>query len=242
MRWPPWRSTWRHRSLTASQASALPWPAGWSLSDAGRRVRAARPQVEAAQLRALLDRSRMTRQCQRPPRENADIAGEDQSPLDVPLDEHHRGAGRAQPRQALVDPLDHDRGQAEGDFIEENQAWIAHQRPADREHLLLASGKGCAWPPTKLRELGKQVVDPFQPFLDGPPADRSRDLEVLLDAQVAEDTPAFHTVRDAERADFVRRKAGHVDSVRNDAARIGADNARHHVREGRLPCAVGPEQ
>src|SRR3990167_8514276 len=60
---------------------------------------------------------------------------------DVLLDYDQRQAFAHQPRQSVVDRLHDARREAERYLVAQQQARIAHQRAADRRHLLLASGK-----------------------------------------------------------------------------------------------------
>src|SRR3954468_11234518 len=56
-------------------------------------------------------------------------------PLDVFVDDQDRLSRGAQAGEALPDLLAHQRRQAFGGLIEDQEVRIGHERPADREHL-----------------------------------------------------------------------------------------------------------
>ena len=48
---------------------------------------------------------------------------------------------RLSSRRPGEDLVDHQWGQSQAEFVDEQQLWVAHQRSGDREHLLLAAGQ-----------------------------------------------------------------------------------------------------
>src|SRR2546425_10184945 len=79
-----------------------------------------------------------------------------------------------------------------------------HQRPRDRQHLLLAARETPAPLPREPAELREQTED----ALDGPPAPAAvglADAQVLEHRQVGEDPPILRDEPDAEPRDFVGR-------------------------------------
>ncbi len=104
----------------------------------------------------------------------------------VLLDQEEGRALLAQADQHL-EQLQHEVGrQAEGQFVDHDHPRAGHQRPADREHLLLPSRqrpRGFVEPAGQGRE---QVEHPVPVGLDGLGAvlaDDRADLQVLPDAQ-----------------------------------------------------------
>ncbi len=61
----------------------------------------------------------------------------------------------------------HQRREAERGFVQHQQARAAHQRAADRQHLLLAAGQGAAALGHALLEPRKQREDTFEPGRSG---------------------------------------------------------------------------
>src|SRR5712671_4098060 len=76
-------------------------------------------------------------------------------------------------------------------LVEYQQPRVQQQRASDRQHLLFAAGKLPAAIEFALLEAGKQLVDP----LDRPwTATLERNFQVLLDAEIGEDTPALRHI------------------------------------------------
>src|SRR5690242_12720543 len=61
--------------------------------------------------------------------------------LGVLLDQKHGEAALMKPLQRVEDLGDDGRTEAEAWLIEQQQPWPAHQRPADRQHLLLSAAE-----------------------------------------------------------------------------------------------------
>src|SRR3984885_9730808 len=59
----------------------------------------------------------------------------------------------------LKDLVDNQRRETERRLVEQQQLGVAHQRPADRQHLLLAAGKPTGRLPVSLAEDRKQSID-----------------------------------------------------------------------------------
>ena len=73
-----------------------------------------------------------------------DVVGEVEGELDVLLDEHDRQALRLEPGDRAADIGDDLRGEPLGRLVHQQHARVAHQRPADGQHLLLAAGEQAA--------------------------------------------------------------------------------------------------
>jgi hypothetical protein len=69
------------------------------------------------------------------------VIGEGEAALYVLLDDDHGHAAAVDLGQRLVQAVDRDRREAEGDLIEDDQARSGHQGTADGQHLLLAAGQ-----------------------------------------------------------------------------------------------------
>ena len=141
-------------------------------------------------------------------RERAAVAGMDDPAAiehDRPLGEFERDARMLldqeerqlvfalQAVEALQDGIDDHRRQALERLVHQQQARIAHQRPGDAQHLLLAAGQRVAAIPPALGERGKEIVNPRQ----GPAPGPGRDQEIFLDRQRAENLALLRHEADA---------------------------------------------
>jgi len=121
----------------------------------------------------------------------------------------------------------------------------AHQRPRDRQHLLLAAGQGSAALRDALLQPGKQREDALErtlPFGLGAAGGVSTHLEVFRHAHAREDAAALRRLCDAQMRDPVGWHLGDVAAPEQDLAGAGARLAedRHHQR--RLAGAIGADQ
>jgi hypothetical protein len=58
------------------------------------------------------------------------------------LDQQHSGAGFGDGADHRDQPADHDRGQAEGELVDQQVTGLPDQRLGQHDHLLLAAGQG----------------------------------------------------------------------------------------------------
>ena len=120
---------------------------------------------------------------------------------------------------------------------------IGRQGPADREHLLFATGQLAAAVVAPLREAREQPVHFREsPGLRATIASGGESDQVFLDRQIGEDLPAFRDDRDTESRDLVGREPFHALPTQHDAAAsrpVQAENAAHG---GCLAHAVASEQ
>ena len=130
--------------------------------------------------------------------EHVRTLGDGQRHRGVLLDEDDRGPLTVDLADDLGDPRHDLRRQAERRLVEQQQLGLAHQRPADRQHLLLAAGQQDGALTPALVEAREQVDD----ALVGSPAggavtnaDRAG-AEVLLDGQLAEDAAPLGNLHD----------------------------------------------
>src|SRR5262249_38881025 len=145
----------------------------------------------------------------------AQLAGE----VEILLDQDDRDLPEvAQIGDGAADILD-DRGlDALGRLVEQEDPRPHHQRPADRELLLLAAGQVAAAPPEHLVEHGKEgeyvIGNRAVPALER----RKTGLEVLLDREQGKDFAALRHVGDAAPGALARPEPGDVDAVEPDRA------------------------
>ena len=95
------------------------------------------------------------------------------------------------------------RRQPGGRLVEHEQARLAHQRPADREHLLLASAHRRRPLPLPFSEAGEQGEDEVAPGRVR--ASRvGAEVEVFVDGHLREQVPLGRDVGEAESGDAMR--------------------------------------
>ena len=88
------------------------------------------------------------------------VGGDLEGQLGVLLDEQDGHAGIAvKALNCLEDRVDDLGRQAEGGLVEHEQLGLGHQRSADREHLLLATGQIAGDPGGHVAEFGQQPID-----------------------------------------------------------------------------------
>src|SRR4051812_16791230 len=125
----------------------------------------------------------------------------------VLLDEDDRRALLSNLRDGVEDGAHDERRKPERGLVEQQHLRPAHQRTGEREHLLLAAGKGARSLPTPLGQRGEEVeppgeVVPYVPVAAGMGADE----QVVLDGELGEDAAAFGHERDPSVDEPVRRQ------------------------------------
>ena len=100
---------------------------------------------------------------------------------------------------ARRDFLDHDRGQPERRFVEQQKHGLSHHRPSECQHLLLAAAERSASLAAAFGEAGKQSVDALARLLliGAGPGRVSANPKILLNRQSRKYPPAFRHVNDA---------------------------------------------
>src|SRR5206468_8296177 len=148
-------------------------------------------------------------------------AGRDGEGLrDVLLDQQDRDALGVDPGDDLEDLVDDLRRQAERGLVEQQEARHRHQRPPDRDHLLLAARERAGELSPALAQDGESGEDALE-ALGAPRACRGRvaaDLEVLLDRHRREEAAAFGDERDPAAAELVRGDRRQIALVEPHAA------------------------
>src|SRR5207244_4780736 len=97
--------------------------------------------------------------------------------------------------QHAEDVADDQRSQPQAWLVEQQQARQAHERAADRQHLLLATTQGASQLIASLRQDWKHLKDPLEGTgaLATRPSAECADLEVLEDAHARENVAALGT-------------------------------------------------
>jgi hypothetical protein len=159
------------------------------------------------------------------------------------LDQQHAGAGLGDGGDHRDQPADHDRGQAEGQLVDEQVARLADQGLGQHDHLLLAAGQGAGQGGQALGQLREQFQDLLAAGLGllagqgvaGHP-------QVVLDGQVREQAAALGDDRDAGLADALRAAAGYFGVVEEHGAGLGLQDAADGQDEGGFAGAVRAEE
>src|SRR6267142_4671872 len=99
------------------------------------------PQICASHLLPLTERRAPIAEDHAPGLENVRVVGDVERHVRVLLDDEHCRAGGADLADDTEDLLDQLRREAKGWLVEHKQAWPSHERPSDREHLLLAAAQ-----------------------------------------------------------------------------------------------------
>src|SRR5947208_7209341 len=169
------------------------------------------------------------------------FVGELEGEPDVLLDEQDRLAFGLQAGDGAADLGDDERREALGGLVHQEHARVAHQRPRDGEHLLLAAGKGARDLLGARLELREQLEDAGQvPGRGGAPS--FRHPQVLPHRQRGEDAPALRHEADAFARDRLRREPGDRLAEQADRAFARRQEADDRAHAGGLAGAVPAEQ
>ena len=135
------------------------------------------------------------------------------------------------------------RRQAKRRLVEQDQPRPAHQRAADRQHLLLAAGERAAALISAVAQPRKQREHALEVGIEvGGVGHGGADLQILHHRHARKNAAAFRRLRDAELGDLVRRQAGDVAAGEADTAFAGARVAEHRHHQRRFAGAVGADQ
>src|SRR5438067_4232968 len=165
-----------------------------------------------------------------------DLGGE----AEVLLDKKKGEPGGAQPFEDLADLLDELRRESLGGLVEEQDRGVSHERPRDREHLLLAAGQLVA---THRATAGEDREELH--YLGLVPAIRDRprgDGDVLADGQIAEDAAALGYERDACASDLMGRRGGEIGAIDVHAPTSRSQKARDRGDRRRLARTIAADE
>ena len=124
----------------------------------------------------------------------------------VLLYQQHRRPRLVNPRDRLKNLFDQDRRQPHGGFIQQQHFGLRHERPADGQHLLLAARQGPRDLSAPFLQPGEQGEDALQVSVDSVAfgAGVGTHGEVLVNCELAKDTPALRDLHHALGNDLVR--------------------------------------
>ena len=165
----------------------------------------------------------------------------------VLLDQDQCGALPVDLPQGLADPRHELRREAERRLVEQQQLRLAHERPPDGQHLLLAPRQQRAALGAPLLQAREQLVDARAgPGARGAVADgQGARAQVLVDREVSEDPPPLRDLHyphpdDLGRVQRPRRRPSNSIEPASTAP-PWSPSARDRPQERALPGAVGPQ-
>ena len=147
----------------------------------------------------------------------------------------------------IADLLHEQRCETQAGLVEQQQRGVGHQRPAHRQHLLLAARQISRRVPATLRQLGEQTKDTIHVVGEVASGRVGADTQILIDRELTEDAPALQDLRHAlvhhrSCAQACDRDAVESDGAGGDRASVDwqqpADGAQHRGLAG----AVGSKE
>src|SRR6266571_1122332 len=161
----------------------------------------------------------------------------------VLLDEQDRRALLVDLADGVEDALDDDGGEPHRGLVQQHQLGPCHERPADREHLLLPSGE-------RARRLARAFLEDREELEDAVHvrpllvvlADEGAHVEVLAHGHAREDAPALGRLGHPEPHDVVGGHQVDALAVVEDAALGRAQQPGDGPQGGGLPRPVGADE
>ena len=128
----------------------------------------------------------------------------------------------------VEEPEHHDRRQAHGRLVEQDQLGARHEGAAHREHLLLAAREAARSLALALGQHGKERVHALEALAVVRPrrGQERAHLQIVGHGELREEPPALGHVRDAVGDDVIRRMPGQLHALEGDVARARRDQAR----------------
>ena len=134
--------------------------------------------------------------------------------------------------------LDDDRSQPLGRFVQQQHFRIERERPSDRQHLLLATGKLVAEMVAPLLQARKHLVDPGER-----PRPRLRHgRHILLDRQRTENVALLRHPADTDTRALVRPHRRDISIGKCERAAEAAGDADDRIDQRGLAGAVAAQQ
>src|SRR5512135_657445 len=217
------------------------------------------PQVHPDHLPVLLDREGTILGDLLPVAHHDDLVRDLHDEGHVVLHEQHGDAHVADPRDQPSHFVRFPHVQPGRGFIEQEELRLAGDRPADLDDALLAVGEadrlrsGMGTDAEQLHDLETLLPDP--PLLlprerqvqhsgvePRPAVDVAADHDVLEDRHLREEPDVLECPHHAPVGDLAGRQAVDLRPPENDLAGIGGKESGDQVEDGRLPCAVRPDQ
>ena len=144
----------------------------------------------------------------------------------------------------LEDLRDQLRREAERGLVQHQEPRVRHQRPGDRELLLLAAGQRAGRLAPPLRKDREQLAHRLEvaPVLVAVAADEGAKAQVLLDGQRRKDLAVLGDHRDAPAHDRLGCQPGDRLAAEGDRALARRQHAHDSQKRRRLAGAIGADQ
>ena len=145
----------------------------------------------------------------------------------------------AQIRQKLADLLDDGRLNSFRGLVEQKQPRHRHQRPRQRQDLLLAAGQRPAaalQKPGQPREQRQHALD--RPLLGFAGIRRPGEPQIFMRAQTRKNAAALRHIQNSKPAALMRGPTGHIDAVDHDLAAARRQQTHDRLHERGLAHAV----
>src|SRR5215475_4137321 len=163
------------------------------------------------------------------------------SETEILLDEQNGKALRLERADGLADLLNDDGSEPFGRLIEEQKPGPGPQDPADRQHLLLATGELGALAGTEpLLEIWKQIEN----AINGEAArfhDR-RQQQIFLNVEAGEYSALLRAKRDACASNPIGRASDQLFSLKAHGSRPTPHDTHDRLERRGLACTIAPEQ
>jgi hypothetical protein len=184
-----------------------------------------------------------------PRRYDIDDVGDRHGERKILLDQQDRMSLLAQAAHDLLDALNQFRRKPLGGLVHQDQRRIGHQRPPDRQHLLLTAAQRTAGIVQAFGELGKLLQHLLQipAFARGhrlaaAACERAgRQRQVFPHRQRLEDATSLRNDRNAGLRDRIGRPAGERAAFEHDVAAARWRQTRNRADQRGLAHAVTPE-
>ena len=161
----------------------------------------------------------------------------------VLVDHQDRLALALQPVEARPDLVADQRRQPLGRLVEDQQLGVGHQRPADRQHLLLAAGELVAHVALALGQARKEAEGALErPGIAARGAVGGRRQKVLAHREVGEDLAALGHQAEAEAGDAEGGQVIDPVALELDDAAARRQQAHDGIHGRRLAHAVAAHQ
>src|SRR6186713_951536 len=172
---------------------------------------------------------------------DVDALGDPHRDRQLLLDKENRDTGLRDAGDEIADLLHDQRRETFGRLVDHDEIRIAHQRPAGREHLLLAARQHARRRIGTRGEIGEHVEHVLKPPLAGTARVLDAEQEVLAHRQAREDVAMLRHIAEPETCDLVAGKADDILALEADRA-YRRDLAHDRLDRGGAADTVAAEQ
>src|SRR5437867_4838728 len=194
---PKRRTFFARRAVSASSSQRYRSPRPGTIRSAATSTRPATAlfaQIRSADIGVLRQLGRGSRQRDGAGLEHVPSVGDGERHRGVLLDQENRHSLAVDVADRVEDLLDEDGSQPHARLVEQQEPWVRHERPPDREHLLLAAREGAGYLSQALGQPWKQSEDPLEIGANaGVAPEIGAHQEILANRQAIEDRSEEHT-------------------------------------------------